>query len=159
MIWVVILTVLAYTVLAGGTPLMASTLNNDALIALVQKWADTCNLDPKLVYGVVMVESSGNPKARNPNDPSCGLMGVTPLIGRVYGGLAGSDDLVLQQLEIPDNNMRAGCRFLSYLQGKYGIHHSVETWIQAYNMGETNFDAGRRNSYGSKVIVAGWGNG
>jgi len=154
---VILLVAVGYLILSGGNLLMASMLNNDALRALVARWAEFYNLDPALVYGVVMVESSGNPTARNPSDPSCGLMGVKPLIGRAYGELTGDDDTVLLALELPDNNMRAGCGFLSHLQGRYGVLHSVETWVQAYNMGETNFDKGYRNNYGSKVIAAGWG--
>jgi len=131
----------------------------DWLRGLVARWAGNRQLDPALVFGVVMVESAGNPNAKNPADPSTGLMQVTPLIGRAYAGLQGDDEAVLLALMNSEVNMMAGTGFIRHLQDKYiPKGFSVREWIQAYNMGETNFDKGIRNSYGDKVILAmkGW---
>lgn len=122
------------------------------LVGLVRAAATTAGLDPRLVWGVVMTESSGDPTARNPLDPSSGLMGVTPLIARAYGGLTGSDlDVLSQMIEKPEANLRAGCGFLAHLQKRYG-DKPLEIWVQAYNVGETKFDRGIRNTqYGYSV--------
>jgi len=119
----------------------------------IEKWAKFNSLDPALVYGVVMTESSGNPTATNPSDPSSGLMGVTPLIGRAYGGLSGSDLDVLSALLLPENNLKAGCGFLAHLKKLYGNKMPVSTWVQAYNLGQTKFNAGARvPEYSAKVM-------
>ena len=122
------------------------------LETLIVKWGRLNRLDPALIYGVVMTESSGNPTAQNPSDPSSGLMGVMPLIGRAYGGLSGSDLDVLSALLLPENNLKAGTGFLAHLQKKYSASLPLVTWVQSYNLGETKFDAGQRNPpYGAKV--------
>ena len=119
----------------------------------VRYWAGVNVLDPALVWGVVMKESSANPFAENPGDPSSGLMGVTPLIGRAFGGLSGDDEDVLNQLKDVDRNLRAGTGFLSHLQSRFSSSFPMSVWVQAYNLGETLFSKGRRNpAYGASVM-------
>lgn len=151
-----IIALLVYPVLGVAK---AGTLPEDWLRALVERWAGLSGLNPAVIYGVVMVESGGNPDARNPSDPSVGLMQVTPLIGRAYAGLKGDDGQVLLALLAPETNMRAGTGFLRHLQDRYTAKgYVLHEWLQAYNMGETNFDKGFRNDYGDRVVAAmrGW---
>jgi soluble lytic murein transglycosylase-like protein len=132
---------------------------SDWLRSLIAKWSAVSGLEPKLIYGVVMTESSGNPEAKNPSDPSAGLMQVTPLIGRAFAGLEGTDEEVLRALMNVETNMQAGAGFLKHLQSRYATKYALREWVQAYNLGETFFDQGRRNpSYGDKVVdhMKGW---
>jgi soluble lytic murein transglycosylase-like protein len=146
-LWIVLILILFF----AGVPVLANA-DRISLNGAIIFWAGKY-LDPALVYGVVMTESSGRADAENPSDPSTGLMGVTPLIGRAYGGLAGSDELVLAQLKEPDANLRAGTGFLAHLQLRYANIYPVEEWVQAYNLGETKFDRGVRvPAYGESVL-------
>jgi len=124
----------------------------DWLSSLIRDAAAKHGVPADTIYGVIMAESSGNPSAVNPSDPSAGLMQVTPLIGRAYGGLTGSDQDVLQRLMDPAVNVRAGTAFLRHLQLRYDPYLPREEWVQAYNLGETKFDRGVRNpEYGRRV--------
>ena len=120
---------------------------------LVRKWAALRGLDAALVWGVMMTESSGDPRAENPSDPSAGLMQTIPLITRAYAELTGTDEFALIQAKDPEISMRAGTGFLAHLQGRYGAAMPPEEWVQAYNLGEPNFDKGHRvPEYGARVM-------
>lgn len=92
-------------------------------------------LDPEEILAVIWNESSGNPTAMNPNDPSWGLMGVTSNIGRAYAGVTGS------ALLDPETNIKAGSGYLAYLKNLFS---SSDDWAQSYNEGETNYAKGKR---------------
>jgi soluble lytic murein transglycosylase-like protein len=153
MIWLILIVavVLMLAVTSeAGVPGGEMDLN---LNAEIQRAAHNSGVDAALIYGVVMTESSGNPNARNPSDPSAGLMGVTPLIGRYYGGINGSDAEVLAELLHPEPNLRAGSAFLAHLRTRYAGAMPVVTWIQAYNLGEAKFNAGKRvPDYAERVL-------
>lgn len=92
----------------------------------------------------VTSESSGRPLAFNPADPSWGLMGITALIARVYGGFAVADDSWHTD---PAKNIKCGAAFAADLKHKYAQNHPLQLpdgslnplgWIAAYNEGEPN---------------------
>ena len=119
----------------------------------VRVWATERGLDPSLIWGIVQTESGGDPNARNPSDPSAGLMQVTPLIGRAFANLSGTNAQVLDQLLEPDVNLRAGTGFVLHLRNRYSAKFQLGEWVQAYNVGETLFDKGIRNdTYGNRVL-------
>jgi len=125
----------------------------------VRFWSLKAGLNPAFVWGVVMTESSGNPNAENPSDPSTGLMQVTPLIGRAFAKLTGDTREVLRALLDPDINLKAGTDFLAHLKGRYNSKFPQQEWVQAYNLGEPSFDRGSRNQiYGQRVMkfMADW---
>lgn len=134
-----------------GAP--AATVSSDP----VKRWASLVvqyamgQIETNKVLAVIQIESSGNPNAQNPSDPSSGLMGVTPLIGRIYGLISGNDQQVLQKLFDPSANIKAGVGFLLHLQSRYASKYTFAEWVIAYNAGEANFDKGYRNSYGANV--------
>lgn len=110
------------------------------------------NLPEDLVYAVILTESSGDPDAENPSDPSVGLMQCMADTGRRFGGLEGDDASVLNQLRDPDTNLRTGCNFLAHLQTRFGNDYPITAWVQAYNVGEGGFHSGRRNqAYGQTI--------
>ncbi len=113
----------------------------DSLINLKSaKWG----LETALVYAVVEVESNFNPKAKNPADPSYGLMQITPILAQDYGYVQSwrfTTDDEIQAIFEPENNLDIGCQFLKKLLGKYKFNEA----IQMFNVGEYGYEKGVRN--------------
>ncbi len=121
---------------------------------LAEKYAEVyANLDPEEILAIIWSESTGNPEAYNPGDPSWGLMGVTALIARSYAGFT---DLAWHT--DPDKNMRAGAGFLSFLKAKYEDVHPLSgpgaTWVAAYNEGETKMLRGEVDPGYSSAFIS-----
>lgn len=109
--------------------------------ALAEKYAGVYSiLDPEEILAVIWNESTGNPMSQNPGDPSWGLMGVTALIAKAYGGYQSGD---YSWHSDPEKNINAGAGYLADLKRKYSAAHPLE-WVDAYNVGETHFNAGGR---------------
>lgn len=105
--------------------------------ALAEKYAQiNYILAPEEILAVIWNESTGNPNAQNPGDPSWGLMGVTALIGTAYASITSPT-----QLFDPETNIKAGSGFMAYLKDKFSGQYP-NTWIDAYNEGETKFAKG-----------------
>lgn len=137
----------------GGQSPVPRAWQDDArrpdVINAVQGWAVSLGLNPAWVAAHCKVESAWNPAAVNPADPSYGLMQVTPLIARAYGGWDGKNVEDIKRLDI---NVRAGATFLKHLLSRYG---QLELAIQAYNLGEPKVDRGLRvPDYLNKVLAA-----
>lgn len=94
-------------------------------------------LVPNEILAVIWSESTGNPDAVNPSDPSYGLMQITMPIAKAFGGITDS-----QQLFDPELNIMAGSSFVAHLKKMYS-HHFPTTWIAGYNEGEGNLMRGR----------------
>lgn len=105
----------------------------------------------EFILAVIKTESDGDPDAVNSSDPSAGLMQVTPLIGKVYANLSGTKEEILKRLLDPRTNIRAGAGFLEHLRRQYAHRFDFREWAIAYNAGETNFNKGFRNDYGTKA--------
>jgi hypothetical protein len=142
---IVIIGGLGVLILSGTVAKAAGKLGGGTVPLMVMQWADLsnkyaqiyANLDPEEILAIIWNESTGNPNATNPSDPSWGLMGVTFLIGQGYAGITDPS-----QLLNPDTNVKAGAGFLSHLKSKYG---DQPDWPDAYNVGEPKFDAGVRS--------------
>jgi soluble lytic murein transglycosylase-like protein len=110
----------------------------------VLQWKDLaakyCQVYPVLqvaeILSIIWNESTGNPNAVNPNDPSWGLMQVTMPIARAFG--------VTNQLDLldPDTNVKCGAGFLAEIKTKWQSKFP-QTWVIAYNEGEGNLLKGR----------------
>jgi len=108
-------------------------------------------LEVALVKAFAKVESNFNPKAKNPDDPSFGLMQITPGLAYDYGGIIRNwknpSESEIEMLMDIDNNLTVACWFLNRL-GKYDFQQQ----IMSYNVGERGYKDGRRNySYFNKV--------
>lgn len=108
-------------------------------------------LSPQEILASIYTESSGNPSASNPGDPSWGLMGIEWLIARVYGHFSPPDDSWQTD---PQKNMSCGVPYLAYLKAKYQDINPPHGWVGAYNAGETNF----REGFLDQSYVTGWSN-
>lgn len=131
----------------------AKSLGSDIVLpqAVVQEkivqYANKWRLDPALVKAVVKVESNFDPAAKNPLDPSYGLMQITPTLAYDYGLIKSYTNPSRQEIEMiynVDNNLSIGCEFLSMLMDKYDFNQA----IQSYNVGEKGYIIyGSRNTY------------
>jgi soluble lytic murein transglycosylase-like protein len=112
-------------------------------LQLAQKWAtELAPLRPEEILAIVWNESSGNPLAYNPGDPSWGLMGVSPLIASAFGGFAETD---ASWHTDPDKNMQCGARFLVHLKESWSAKFPDYLWVAAYNEGETQLQHGAKD--------------
>ena len=102
---------------------------------------------PNEILAIIWSESTGNPNAVNPSDPSWGLMQVTELIAKAYGGIifpprtGPGPKVPPPQLFNPEVNMMIGSAFLAHLKETYS-EHFPDTWPQGYNQGEGNLTRG-----------------
>jgi len=121
------------------------------LDTLISQAASRWGLEEALVRAHIKVESDFNPRAKNPSDPSYGLMAITPILAQTYGYIQDKNNVTASDIETifnVENNLNIGCRFLAYLYKKYDF----DTACQMYNVGETGFKNGSRNStYLSRV--------
>lgn len=123
------------------------------ILAKITLKAESWGVEPALVKAIVKVESNFNPKAKNPLDPSYGLMQITPILAQDYGRVKdwrNPTNAEINMLYEPDWNLDIGCQFLSKLTKKYTFDQA----IQMYNVGEYGYNSGVRNfDYLSKVKV------
>ena len=121
------------------------------LDSMIKEAAFKYSVDWKLVKAVAMTESSLNPNASNPKDPSYGLMGIMPILAEDFGIVRdyhNPTDAEIAMIRDPQTNLNIGAWHLHYLTGKYPFDAAV----QMYNVGERGYNEGRRNSdYLAKV--------
>jgi membrane-bound lytic murein transglycosylase MltF len=88
---------------------------------------------------ILWSESTGNPLAFNPGDPSWGLMGITSLIAHAYGGFAHDD---ISWHEDPEKNIKCGVAYLADLKKKHAEKFPNYGYVGMYNAGEPKVLAG-----------------
>ena len=102
------------------------------------------DLDLALVKAVARIESNFNPAARNPLDPSFGIMQITPALAYDYGLISNWRDpspAEIDRMLDVENNLDVGCWYLNHL---------INTWtfdkaVQMYNVGISGYYNGVRN--------------
>lgn len=101
-------------------------------------------VEPALIRAIIQVESNFNPKAKNPSDPSYGLMQITPGLASDFGLITDPSSpsrSEINQLYKEANNLDVGCWYISKLLSR----HPFDNAIQMYNVGETGYKRGVRN--------------
>lgn len=111
--------------------------------SIVQEWARKTGINPNLIFAHIFVESSGDPNAENPFDPSYGLMGITPILAQDYGYVR--DYRFVTQAEIdriknPEVNVEIGSKYLKKLHALYPFDIAT----QMYNCGIKGYNDGVR---------------
>lgn len=133
---------------AGKAPLEPIPIQVPApgsIDALISAAAHKYSVNAALIKAVAMTESSLNPNATNPKDPSYGLMGIMPILAEDFGIVRDWHNVTAAELAMiknPETNLNIGAWFLSKLLGKY----SFDQAIQSYNVGEQGYKDGSRNS-------------
>lgn len=120
------------------TPSTPPVSPSEDLPHMAERVAKSYGLEAALVKAFIATESSWDPKAINPNDPSYGILQVTIPIALHYRIIERESDWM--SLLDPETGMRAGCAFLAYLFENYEFDKAV----QCYNLGETRYNAGKR---------------
>ena len=119
---------------------------------LIIEKAKHWNLDLALVKAIVKVESDFNPNAKNPADPSYGLMQITPMLAQDFGLVRNYKNVTKAEIAAiyePSKNLDVGCWYLGDLFGKYKFNEAV----QMYNVGKTGYliNGARNSGYLEKV--------
>jgi len=113
--------------------------------------ANQWGLEPALVKAIARVESNFNPSARNPADPSYGLMQITPGLAFDYGLISDWKDpspSEISQIYNLNNNLDVACWYLAHLMSI----RNFDVAIQMYNVGQAGYRNGMRNyDYLNKV--------
>jgi len=120
-------------------PIVVEATLDDKIMYAAKKYG----VDWRLVKAVAMTESSLDPNAKNPNDPSWGLMGITPAVAEDYGLVKdhyNPTDAEIAMLREPQTNLNIGAWLLAKLLKRFPWDGA----IQAYNEGPANYDAGKR---------------
>ena len=117
------------------------------IISKAKEW----KLSPALVKAHAKIESNFNVMAKNPSDPSFGLLQITPELAYDYGLITHYRDpsqYEIDRMMNVKNNLNVACWFIRNLR----IEYSFEVAIQMYNVGEAGYNKGVRNlTYLEKV--------
>ena len=100
------------------------------LDTLYQKHGRLRNLDWRLLKAIAQVESSENPQAKNPSDPSYGLMQILCRPDG-HGGCSnnlnvlGWPPMTVHSLYDPDYSLHIGAQILEWNIGRYGFLRGI----------------------------------
>lgn len=142
----------AKEIIANANKKVGSGTTGNSLSDIIASHSKRYSVPIALINAIIENESSFNQYAKNPNDPSYGYMGIMPIVAQDFGIVNNwrkVTDAEIQSIYIPYNNIGSGTKLLGKLLAKYDI----PTTIEMYNVGETGWKDGRRNSaYVSKVL-------
>ena len=142
MVYIFVIIALLLFIFINETNAMPITISSNHTIhnwnSLFRKYAND-SISALEIKAIVMGESSGNPNAINPRDPSYGLGQITLYIGKKFAGVTTKEELYN-----PETNIKACAGFLTYLKKRYSNQFPNYEWIQMYNTGEPKFFDGLR---------------
>lgn len=119
---------------------------------IINDYAQFYNVPAALIKAIIKAESSWNTYAKNPNDPSYGLMGIMPIVAQDFGIVNDWRNVTLSEIDsiyVIPNNIGSGTKLLGKLMKKY----PTEIAVMMYNVGEKGYNEGRRNTaYVTKVL-------
>lgn len=111
--------------------------------ALLTRQANRFDVEPALVKAIAKVESNFKPTAKNPLDPSYGLMQITPMLAQDYGYVKDYKRVSRKEISAlydPEINTEIACRHLNYLSA-----FGYVAMVHGYNVGISGYFKGRRN--------------
>ncbi len=105
---------------------------------LVEEYAKKYNIDPNLVYAVILAESMFK-KDSISRANAMGLMQIIPLTGKYVASLAGLKDFTPEMLMDPEINLGLGIKYLSMLGSQYS--GNMVLMLAHYNAGPANLNS------------------
>lgn len=103
------------------------------------------------INNIIMIESSGDPKAYNESSGARGLMQITPKVLKEWNSLNSSQQHTLDDLFNEEINIKLGSWYLDRIKDHYlphyGLKGSIENIIVAYNWGIGNLKGMVRERY------------
>jgi len=112
--------------------------------AIVRSHAENYDLDAELLAAVIYSESRFNPRARS-EAGAIGLMQLLPETARGIALRTGGTNFVVDDLYVPELNVRYGAWYLRNLLNRYG---DERTALAAYHAGQGNVDRWRAEGLG-----------
>ncbi len=112
--------------------------------AIVRGHAKNYDLDPALLAAVIYTESRFDARARS-NAGAMGLMQLLPDTARGIAVRTGGNAFVVDDLYVPELNVRYGAWYLRNLLDRYG---DERTALAAYHAGQGNVDSWRKQGVG-----------
>lgn len=113
------------------------------LTDLIKAKASDYGLDPAIMLALAEIESSFNPRAVNPSDPSYGLFQISPALAQDYGYVANYKAITEKEKELllnPEVSADIACRHMARLLKSYDL----DTAVQMYNVGVSGYLNGKR---------------
>ena len=141
---IIILAIIGLGMLAVGLLGAVKRSTGYDLEPLMRFYADHYSIEYALVKAVAKVESNLNQDAKNPSDPSYGLMQITPILAQDYGYVKdwkNPTPAEIAALMNVNNNLDIGCHYLSDLLEDFLFEEAV----QMYNVGRSGYLNGKRN--------------
>ncbi len=129
----------------------SSTLSMLEAYNLAKLIKDECeyrDMDPSVILGVIMVESSFLPDALS-NKGAVGLMQLMPSTGRYMAKKEGMNLKSKQELYDPQVNVKLGIAYLSMLETQF---NNIERALGAYNYGPRKFESYVGKNDSSKLL-------
>jgi soluble lytic murein transglycosylase len=111
---------------------------------IVRGHARNYRLEPQLLAAVIYQESKFDADARS-RSGAIGLMQLLPGTAKGIATRTGGNRFVVDDLYVPELNVRYGAWYLRHLLDKYGDEESA---LAAYNAGQTNVDRWRAQGAG-----------
>jgi soluble lytic murein transglycosylase-like protein len=140
--------------IAAENKVAVGTTKLGLLDTAILKYSRKYGVPIPIIQAVIEIESSYNQFAKNPNDPSYGYMGIMPIVAKDYGIVNDWTRVTTEEINSiyeVDNNIGCGTKLLQHLLSD----HNLATAVEMYNVGETGWNKGRRNSnYVSNFFTA-----
>jgi soluble lytic murein transglycosylase len=111
---------------------------------IVRGHARNYRIDPPLLAAVIYQESKFDADARS-RSGAIGLMQLLPDTAKGIAARTGGERFVVEDLYVPELNVRYGAWYLRHLLDKYG---DEATALAAYNAGQANVDRWRAQGGG-----------
>ena len=133
-------------------PIAATVSAKDEIENMISYAAAKYGVEAALIKAVAMTESSLNPNAVNPMDPSYGLMQIMPILAEDFGIVKDWRNVTeaeIAMIKDPQTNLRIGAWHLKRLTSEYPL----DVALQMYNVGVSGYKNGKRAvDYANKVL-------
>jgi len=141
---------------AKGATVESYGTGGNSLDSIITKNAARYGIDSALIKAFIKTESNFNADAVNPISSdnaftSYGLMQITPILAEEFGLVRDYHNITESEIAMimgAETNVQIGSWYIGQLTHKY----ELDAAIQMYNVGESGYNSGRRNTdYLTKV--------